>query len=204
MALITPELLTGLGASPVSADLFAEPLNAACALFDISTKARVAAFLGQIMVESAYLKHLEEDLHYRADRIRRVFPSHVKTDADAARLSGNPQALASLVYANRYGNGPAVSGDGWKYRGRGFLGLTFKDNYKEAGIGTNRPYVDQPELSQPSDAALSAAWFWSTRKCNILADAGKIDLVTKAINGNAMLQADQRKALTQKALTLLG
>lgn len=201
---VSVQNLVSLGVTQANASKFTDPLNAALALMDISTKQRQAAFLGQVLVESSFLNELEENLNYSAPRILQVFPGYVKTLAQATALAHNPQALANVVYAGRNGNGNTASGDGWAYRGRGLIGITFKSNYQDAETGTGRPYVAQPDLvSQPSDAALSAAWFWNTHKCNVFADSGRIDLITRAINGPAMLGKDTRATLTQKALSLL-
>lgn len=195
-------LLISVGVTQATAAKFWDPLCAAMALFDISAPAEKAAFVAQLCVESGWFEHLEESFNYRPERILEVFPGHVKTLEQAGILSANPQALANTIYAGRFGNGDVASGDGWKYRGKGLIQLTFKDNYARAEKGTGRPYVDQPELLlQPSDACLSAAWFWSDKKCSRLLNTIGIDAVTKAINGNATLASDQRKALYQKALS---
>lgn len=202
---VTVQILTALGVPPSKAALFVDPLNAAMALSAISTPQRQAAFLGQILVESDYFNHLEENLYYsNPARVLQIFPSSVKTLAKASTLIKNPVALGNCVYANRGGNGSEASGDGYRYRGRGLIGLTFKSGYARAQEGTGRPYLSQPDLlSTPTDACLSAAWYWVSNGCNIMADAGKVDLITRTVNGPGMLQKDTRLALYQKALTLL-
>lgn len=192
--LISAQQLIAAGAAPSQAKAFAEPLSAAAALHGIDTPQRLAAFVAQCLHESGRFVHLEEDLFYRdAERVAKLFRSVFdanrdgKISADEVRAAvpytRNPKALANKVYAGRYGNGDEASGDGWRYRGRGLMGTTFKDNYAAAGRATGRPYVDQPELlAQPSDACLAAAVYFASRGCNEMADAGNFVAITRAIN----------------------
>lgn len=200
--MISVATLIAAGVPPTQARQFAEPLAAACARFSITTPARVAGFLAQCRVESADFTRLEENLMYtRPERIREVWPTRVPSLADAATLARNPQALANRVYAGRLGNGPEVSGDGWRYRGRGLKQLTGRANYAEAARALARPYVEQPDLvAQPADACLTAAWFWHTVKGNVLADSAQWDAITRAVNGPAMLLADRRRQWSEEAL----
>ena len=199
---ITTQLLVAAGIKPTQARVFAEPLAAACALFDINTPERVAGLISQCRHESAGFTVLEENLFYsKPERIVSVFPSRVSSIRVAQTLVRNPKALASTVYANRMGNGDAASGDGWKYRGRGLIQLTGKNNYSDAAIELGRPYIDQPELvAQPSDACLTAAWFWHVNKLNLLADVADIKAITRAINGPAALGLSERQELYQEAI----
>jgi len=191
------ERLIAAGVHPTQAKAFAEPLKAAMALFDISTDARIAAFLAQAMIESQSFTRLEENLFYTTPaRIDAVFIA-VKSIEEATLYVRNPQRLANKVYANRNGNGDEASGDGWVFRGRGLFQLTGRANYKAAseGVGLGAVYVQRPELvSQPSDASLTAAWYWSSRGCNQLIDAGNFDATTRLINGPAMLHKHERAA----------
>jgi putative chitinase len=199
------QLLIASGVSPTVAKTAADPLKAAMALYDINTPERIAAFLGQCFVESAMLTKLEEDLFYKTpERLCAVWPGKFKTVAAAAPYARNPQKLANFVYANRNGNGPEATGNGWAYRGSGYIQLTGLDNFVAASKGTGRPYVISPELvRQPSDAALTAAWYWHTNGCNQLADAGNIDGITRAVNGKAMLHAYERRKFSSDILTEL-
>ena len=194
--------LVAAGIGPTQARLFEAPLIAACARFGIDTPLRQAAFVAQCAHESRLFTALEEGLWYRsADRIRAIFRGSVPTLAVAQRLVGNPQALANHVYANRNGNRDEASGDGWRYRGRGLIQLTGRSNYTRAAAELGRPYVDQPDLVlEPADACLTAAWFWNAGKLNALADASRIDAITRAINGAAMAGADERRRLFEAAL----
>lgn len=194
--------LIAAGVAPTQARLFVEPLKAACALFDISTPARKAAFIAQCAHESVYFTRLEESLYYRsAERIREIFPSRVKGLDVAAKLTRNPKDLANTVYANRLGNGDYASGDGWTFRGRGAFQLTGRNNYADASNELGRPYVERPDLvAEPSDACLTAAWYFAAEKCNLLADSAQWDAITRAINGPAMVDADKRRSMTDEAL----
>lgn len=96
---------------------WAAVLNEELPKYGINTRARIAAFLGQVGHESAHLNVLVENLNYSADGLRRVFPMYFPTDALAKEYARRPAAIASRVYANRMGNGDEKSGDGWRYRG---------------------------------------------------------------------------------------
>lgn len=201
--IITVRTLIDAGVPPTQARLFAEPLAIACSRFDIDTPARVAGFIAQCRVESADFTRLEENMRYRTpERLRAVFPSRVRSLADAAVLvRGGPQAIANRVYAGRLGNRDEASGDGWRYRGRGLKQLTGRANYADAAAGLARPYLEQPELvGLPLDACLTAAWYWHTVKANLLADSGQWDAITRAVNGPAMLQADLRRQYADEAV----
>lgn len=203
--MITVEILIAAGVAPTQARLYASPLAAACSRFGITTQARVASFIAQCMVESGCMVHTEENLRYsNAERVRQIFPTSVPSLADAAQLVNNPQRLANRVYAGRLGNGPEASGDGWRYRGRGLIQLTGRDNYADAAKSLGAPYIEQPDLvATPEHACLTAAWYWHTHKLNVLADSAQTDAITRAINGPAMLHRALRRQLTDDALRAL-
>ena len=200
--MITVATLIAAGVAPTQARLFADQLTAACARFGIDTPARMGAFVGQCMVESQLFTKTEENCYWSdAERICRFFPNEVPSVSAALGLVRNPRALASVVYAGKDGNGDAASGDGWTYRGRGLLQITGRGNYSDASTELGKPYVDNPGMvAQPEDAALTAAWFWNCHKLNLLADAGLITGITRAVNGPAMDQLARRQALTEQAV----
>jgi putative chitinase len=204
---ITAAQLNAAGVAPTQAAAIVQALNAAMDRFDIVTAPRIAAFVGQCMVESGPppLTHFEENLFYtHADRLARMFPRKFRTAADAAPYTGNPAKLAAHVYAGRDGNGDEASGDGWTYRGRGLIQLTGRGNYTDAAQALGRDYVGKPEIvALPDDACLTAAWFWGRIKANALADANAIDAITRAINGTAMEEAALRRQYTQQVLQAL-
>ena len=201
--MISVASLIAAGLAPTQARAFAVPLSAACARFAINTPARIAGFVAQCRVESADFTRLEENLWYTTpERIRAVWPTRVPSLADAATLTRNPKALANRVYANRLGNGDEASGDGYRFAGKGLKQLTGKANYADAAEALDRPYVTEPKLvAQPEDACLTAAWFWSSVKGNILADAGQWGAITRAVNGPAMLQANLRAQYSEEGVT---
>lgn len=189
------------GIHPTQAKLFIEPLKAACELHDINTPRRLAAFIGQCAHETGGFVQLEENLRYTsAERIRDIFKSSVPNVAMAATFVRQPERLANKVYANRGGNGNEASGDGWRYRGRGLIGTTFRRNYAAAQAATGRPYIERPELlATPSDAALAAAVYWRDNQCNTWADAWELDIITRLINKGMAGRLD-RIARSEQAL----
>ena len=202
---VTTQLLIKCGIQPTQARAFELPLQYACGRYDINTLRRLAAFIGQCAVESGNFSHLEENLYYTTyQRIREVYKLSVPTEAMARALVRNPEALANQAYANRGGNASVESGDGWRYRGRGIIQLTLKDNYSRAAYLCQRPFLDNPDLvAKPADAALTAAWYWSYHGCNALADAWEMDKITRAINGSGMQGRLQRRSRCDDILTIL-
>lgn len=180
----------------------------ACA---IDTPERQAAFLAQILVESAELRQIEESLDYSPQRLRQVWPHRFTSDAIAAQYAHNPAALANCVYANRMGNGDEAGGDGWRFRGRGLIQLTGRDNYQALSAAMHIDAVGNPDLLLAcAGAALSAGWFWQSHGLNALADqlAGtqadaQFILITRRINGGT-LGLQQRQAYWTRARTALG
>ncbi|AKU25033.1 hypothetical protein ACZ75_20255 [Massilia sp. NR 4-1] len=147
------------------------PLNHGMQACAIDSAVRQAAFLAQVLLESAEFQHLEEALGYSAQRLRQVWPQRFPDDATASAFSHNPPKLANKVYAGRMGNGDEASGDGWRYRGRGLLQLTGRDTYARFSQAIGIDAVSDPDLLlQPNGATLSAAWFWQAHGLNELAD----------------------------------
>jgi len=199
---ITVAKLVASGIAPTQARMFAEPMSRACERFHINTADRIAAFIGQCRIESANFTRLEESLFYTTPaRIRAVFPSRVRSDAQAATLVRSPEKLANTVYAGRLGNGDQDSGDGWRFIGRGLIHLTGRTNYTSAAAALHRPYITQSTLvGMPEDACLTAAWFWHRNGLNAMADNRAWEQITRAVNGPAMLHARERVAATRQAL----
>lgn len=156
--------------------------------FDITTKLRSAHFLSQASHESNDFKTTEENLNYSATGLMKTFPKYFPEKTGAIIYARHPEAIASRVYARRYGNGSEESKDGWKYRGRGFLQITFRDNYQKLSDYFGVDFVNNPDLLlTPEWAMRSAGWFWDSRRLNQIADKGTQDEVvieiTKKING---------------------
>ena len=186
-------------------------LNSAMGRFGIVTPQRVAAFLSQIAHESGECRSLSENLSYSAERLLQVWPSRFFDLADARTCERNPSALANRVYSNRLGNGNNLSGDGWLYRGSGLIQLTGKANCAAAEAGTGHQIVKHPDtLRAPGAAAAdSAAWYWSDRHINDLADQITPDnilqplrAITRRINGGVH-GFDQRLAYFERARGVL-
>ncbi len=196
------EQLLAAGFAPTQARIFLPHFAPALSRFGINSPARAAAFLAQCHVESQGFTRLEENLFYTtAARIARVWPSRFPDPASAAPFVRNPERLANRVYAGRLGNGSEVSGDGWRFRGRGLKQLTGRANYARAAQALGAAYGAEPDLvGGPHHAVLTAAWFWHSNGCNLLADEGRIDAITRRVNGPAMLEAARRRRQTALAL----
>jgi putative chitinase len=180
------------------------PLEETFAKYDISTPARQASFIGQCSHESANFHTLEENLHYSAASLMRVWPSRFPNLDVANQFANNPEKIANKVYAGRMGNGNEETGDGWNYHGRGLIQLTGKDNYTNCGSNLGVDLIGNPSsLVDPKYATLSAGWFWSKHGLNALADSSDYETMTKRINGG-LLGLDDRKAKIAKALSVLG
>ncbi len=159
-------------------------LNSLVDDFGHNTLYRQAAFLAQTGHESANFTAVKENLNYSQQALRRVFGKYFPTDELAAQYARQPEKIANRVYANRMGNGNEASGDGWKYRGRGLIQLTGKNNYVACGADLNRDLVSDPTwLETAAGAVDSALWYWNKNSLNTYADAEDIRGMTKRING---------------------
>lgn len=173
-----------------------------CGVAQINTPRRWAAFLANALHETGGFFRLVEDLSYRAERLREVWPSRFPTVADAQPFARNPEKLAERVYGGRLGN--ISPGDGFKYRGRGLFGTTGRDNYARLGMATGWDVLVRPEmLEAPPAATESATRYWTWRSCNTPADAGDITEVRRRINGG-LIGIDDVRARYARALKLFG
>jgi len=165
--------------------------------YEINTPKRMAAFIAQCSHESAGFMILTENLNYKAATLRKIFPKYFPDDATAQRYASMPnkqEAIANKVYANRMGNGDEASGDGFKYRGRGLIQLTGKQNYSWFAASLEISPEEATEyLGTFEGAAQSACWFWETNKLNQWADKGDIVTLTKRINGGTIGLDDRIK-----------
>jgi len=183
---------------------WAEALNKILPDYDITTPQRVAAFVAQSAHESGNFTALHENLNYRAVTLRKVFPKYFPTDEMAAQYAQQPERIANRVYANRMGNGPEESGDGFRYCGRGLIQLTGKSNYQAFADSIEIPVEQVPEFLQTFEGAIqSACWFWESNNLNQYADSGDILTMTKRINGGTIGLAD-RQAHYNHALQVFG
>jgi putative chitinase len=172
--------------------------------YDINTPQRIAAFVAQCAHESANFRILKENLNYRWQSLRKTFPKYFPTDELAQQYEKKPEKIANRVYANRMGNGPESSGDGFRYCGRGLIQLTGKNNYQAFADSLEMPVEEVPEyLATFEGAAQSACWFWETNNLNRFADKGDIRGLTRAINGGFIGLEDRIKHY-EHALHVLG
>lgn len=193
------------------AGLYVNALTAAMNEFGIDTPLRRSHFLTQLLHESGDLQHFRENMNYSANGLMKTWPSRFKTKADAMFYERQPAKIANFVYANRMGNGDEKSGDGWVYRGAGWIQLTGKTAIKECGQHF-RVVGDIPAwLTTPHGAAMSAAWFWWKNRCNALADLNSVDAVSDVINiGHRTAKLgdsigyEKRLMLTNLALKVFG
>lgn len=175
--------------------------------YEINTPQRIAAFIAQCAHESGGFMTLKENLNYKPQTLRKIFPKYFPTDEIAQKYASLPnkqEAIANKVYANRMGNGPEESGDGYRYCGRGLIQLTGKQNYSWFAASLGISVEEASEYLQTFEgAAQSACWFWETNSLNELADAGDIVTMTKRINGGT-IGLDDRITHYQHALHVLG
>jgi putative chitinase len=167
------------------------------AKFQINTPLRLAHFLAQCGHESGGFKATQENLNYSAKGLNGIFKKYFPTEASAAAYARQPQKIANKVYANRMSNGDEASGDGFKFRGRGYIQLTGRANYTLFGKAIGEDVTGNPDVVSGKYALLSAAWFWSNNGLNKLADGGSTDAVvttiTKRVNGGTIGLADRIK-----------
>ena len=200
MPITMQQLLQILPNAGQVAGVFVPVLNTAMNRYQIVGTKRIAAFIAQIGHESGHLTRLVENLNYSADALRKTWPSRFDTNL-ASAIARKPKQIANIAYGNRMGN--TAHGDGWKYRGRGLIQITGKNNYRGCGEALGLDLTTQPELlEKPQHACMSAAWFWATNGLSALADAGKFEAITLRINGGLNGAAD-RQALYDTALKVL-
>lgn len=176
-----------------------DPFNETFQRFGILTPAQQASWIGQCGHECGNFRIMEENLNYRAPTLLKLFPKTPKrqwgfTPEEAAAYEKQPQRIANRIYSNRMGNRDEASGDGWRFRGSGFLQLTGHSNFYHAGQALGVDFVMQPELVRtPMYAAQTAGWFWQTHKLNQYADKGDFLTMTKRINGGTIGLEDRIK-----------
>jgi putative chitinase len=182
------------------AQLFAIVLDKSLVDGDINLPLRIRHFIAQVMTETGGCRGIIESTNYtNPERLDQIF-NNVQGIEHAKRLiATGPVAIGNTIYANKNGNGGVDSGDGYRYRGRGFLQITGRANYHALGALTGMPLEDNPDLlGEPEPAAHAAALFWRMRKINTPADADDIDMVTQLINGPARLNIAERRAWLAK------
>lgn len=219
MPLIQVEQLRTIMPRLKSADalVWTPALDAAARRFNINSRDRLKSWLANLAHESNELSKPRESTYYTSvARIRAVFKRvsnrnhpQYRNDAQLRACLRQPEEFANFIYSGINGNGDEASGDGWRYRGGGPIGLTFKNNYAACGMAIGVDLVNQPELIETVEVgALSAAWFWEARGLNQVVDSydGDEELrrVTVLINGglNGLDERDYYTELANKAFGL--
>ena len=175
-------------------DQYVEPINAIGEHYELfQNPKRIAGFLAQIAHESGGFNFVKENLNYSAEGLRKVFPKYFPTDELAKAYARQPEKIANRVYANRMKNGDEASGDGFKFRGRGLIQLTGRDNYTRFAEAVNLS-IDETiaYLETPNGAVASAGWFWDNNKLNQWCDKDDFVTLTKRINGGTIGLADRK------------
>ncbi len=194
---ITKQVLTELGVSPANADRHLDRLNESMGQHEIDTPLRISHFLAQVAHESMLLKAVSENLNYSAEALLRVFGKYFSTREMASGYARQPERIANRVYANRMGNGPESSGDGFRYRGRGLVQLTGKNNYRTFSQWISTDCVADPDRVASAFAACSAVFYWDSNGLNALADTDNLKLITRRINGGLNGYDDRRNLLVK-------
>jgi putative chitinase len=209
--MITAQKLRAVGVGETESSVYPLYLMSAWEKWRVESQLQRAAFLAQAIHETGGFVRVRENLNYSdPERIARIFRTAFDLDADgkiepneiefAKAYVNQAEKLANRAYANRYGNRDIDSGDGWRFRGRGLFQITFRDNYRAAGLACGRDYITNPDqVARAEDAALTAAWFWSSKGCNaIMAEQGPegFTATTRKINPG-MAGAAERWTLFQ-------
>lgn len=184
------------------AETLIDAMNAAIAQADLSTPERLAAFIAQCGHESDGFRFYEENLNYKPESLIRTWPSHFNEE-NAHEYGHQPKRIASRAYANRMGNGDEESGEGWEYRGRGWLQTTGKHGYIELSDATQIDFVSNPDaVATPEGAAISAAVYWEKHNLNHFVDNNDFVGLTRHINGGT-IGLEERMARFQHAMSVL-
>ena len=203
MEVTMAQLVEGLKCEEPDAMIYVTPINMTLRKYAIDTPVKTASFLAQVSYETMRLSTMEENLNHTDVQLANTWPArYAAKNLDgsykkinvigrqklapnelANSLHRNPKMIANVTYAGRLGNGPESSGDGWKYRGRGGLMTTGKDNYVRAGKALDLDLINNPDiLVTPIYAMLSAGAFWWRNSLNFKAE--NISVVTRIVSGS--------------------
>lgn len=178
----------------VALDSFVASYNQFAIPFGINTPLRTIHFLSQVIWESGYLKSTVENLNYSAEGLLKTFPRYFNAET-AKEYARQPERIANRVYANRMGNGNEASGDGWKFRGRGFIQLTGRESYIKfyQSDCCTEDVVNHPDkvAKFPLDQ-VSAMWYWESHDLSKLADRDDCEAITRIVNGGLSHIADRK------------
>lgn len=186
-----------------SLEPYIAPLNKVIKEYNLDTKERVAAFIAQIGHESGEFQTVRENLNYSAQGLRNTFPKYYGSVKAAQGHARQPAKIASYVYQNRMGNGPEATGDGWKFRGRGLIQITGRNNYTALAKFLGKS-IDETiaYLETPEGAVVSAAWFWKANNLRDLESRNEFVMLTRKINGGTN-GLEHRKLLYERAMAIL-
>lgn len=170
---------------PSTLEMYVDPLNDVMDYYDISkTPVRSASYLAQIAHESGGFNLVVENLNYSAQGLMTVFKKYFPTLELAQQYARKPEKIANRVYANRMNNGSELSGDGWRFRGRGLIQLTGRYNYTQFADGLGISLDECVEYMETAAGAVSSSgWFWDNNNLNSYCDRGDFIGLTKRING---------------------
>ena len=165
--------------------------------FGVNTSLRLAHFLAQCGHESGGFRLTQENLNYSAKGLMGIFKKYFPTQALADAYARKPEKIANKVYGGRMGNGLEASGEGYKFRGRGYIQLTGKQNYTAFDLAVEDDILANPDLVSSKHALASAAWFWKKNGLNLIADTGSssevVTKITKRVNGGTIGLPDRIK-----------
>lgn len=205
LIMITIELLQKACSTKKSIlEKYIEPLNVVGEYYELfDNNKRIAGFLAQTMHESGAFTVTQENLNYSVAGLRKIFNKYFPTDELARQYAKQPEKIANRVYANRMRNGDENSGDGWKFRGRGLIQLTGRDNYTKLANDLEMTLDETVKyLETPNGATASAGWFWDNNDLNSYCDKGDFIGLTKRINGGT-IGLEDRQQYYNKILQLL-
>ena len=189
--LITAEQFKKCFPNNKEAEAWCRELNMVLPHYGATSVLRLSAFLAQCGHESNGFTVVRENLNYSAEALLATWSSRFTSEI-AKQYARKPEKIANRVYANRMGNGPEESGDGWKHRGRGLIQLTGKSNYIAFAKTIGMAYEEIITYVETKKGALeSACWYWTVNKLNAIADTGDMRKMTKIINGGLNGIADR-------------
>jgi len=162
----------------------------------ITTPIQKAHFFGQLAHESVWFRHTSENLNYSSNALRKIFKKYFPTEELTKQYARQPEKIANRVYANRMGNGDEASGDGWKYKGKGLIQLTGKENYEYYSKDRGVDFVNNPDwVAQPKWAVDSAVWYWNKHNLNKYANQDDVKMITRKINGGTNGLQDRERCV---------
>ena len=173
---------------------YVEPLNTVAEYYEMTANpARLAGFLAQTAHESGGFNFIKENLNYSKEGLRKIFPKYFPTDELAQQYASRQRQMCIRDSANRMGNGPEESGDGYRFCGRGLIQLTGRQNYTKLANDLGISVEETAKyLETPNGAVSSAGWFWDNNNLNQYCDKGDFITLTKRINGGTIGLADRQ------------